>query len=141
MSARQPIRTLDDLKARCEVDEQTGCWVWTGSRDANGHPKPYIINPSNGQGAQMSGARALLLLTGQPVVDGHAYVRVATCTNEACVSPEHRTRLESRGEAMRLQALKREQAKRSRPLDGLEGCPEHVRAYVPRPASQRRYSW
>lgn len=36
------IRTADDLRARCWIDDDTGCWHWRGAVDLNGIPSMWL---------------------------------------------------------------------------------------------------
>ena len=84
------IRTLEDLRLRCVVDDVTGCWHWRLSKCA-GVPKVHVTHPALPRpGHIMRGRRAALLLArGRDLPKGHvAYARL-TCTSPDCVNPAH----------------------------------------------------
>lgn len=80
------IRTPDDLKARCWVDEDTGCWLWRGAVDSHGIPSmwlPALLRRSS------LGVAACLFATGAAPLPGQAWH--CTCTTRYCANPAHRT--------------------------------------------------
>ena len=84
------IRNLDDLRLRCVVDEDTGCWHWRLSK-CDGVPKVHVTHPALPRpGHIMRGRRAALLLArGRDLPAGHvAYARL-TCQSADCVNPSH----------------------------------------------------
>jgi hypothetical protein len=84
------IRNLDDLRLRCVVDEDTGCWHWRLSL-CDGVPKVHVTHPALPRpGHIMRGRRAALLLArGRDLPAGHvAYARL-TCQSADCVNPSH----------------------------------------------------
>ncbi len=77
--------TLNDIKARCRIDEETGCWVWTGAMTSDG---PVVWAPATPGGKKMA-VRARRLIW--PIVKGtktpaRVYV---TCDCKACMNPAH----------------------------------------------------
>jgi len=84
------IRTLEDLRIRCAVDDDTGCWHWRLSK-CDGVPKVHVTHPALPRpGHIMRGRRAALLLArGRDLPAGHvAYARLQ-CTSKDCVNPAH----------------------------------------------------
>jgi hypothetical protein len=84
------IRDLDDLRLRCVVDDDTGCWHWRLSK-CDGVPKVHVTHPALPRpGHIMRGRRAALLLArGRDLPAGHvAYARLC-CTSADCVNPDH----------------------------------------------------
>ena len=84
------IRTLEDLRLRCRLDDVTGCWHWSLSC-SNGWPKVHVTHPALPRpGFMMRGRRAALLLArGRDLPPGHvAYARLS-CTSADCVNPAH----------------------------------------------------
>ena len=82
------VRTLSDIKARCVVCEETGCWVWRlsaagGSARVNmpfagSPPRPYL------------GRRAALMLrSGKRLPKGHVASARPECPNKLCCNPDH----------------------------------------------------
>lgn len=70
------------LIARRLVDEDTGCWLWTGARQANG----YGVVGLAGRTFRVHRLAALLWLG---LVDGTDAVVRHTCNNKNCFNPEH----------------------------------------------------
>lgn len=77
------IRTMDDIKARCRIDTETGCWVWAGAMQ-RGTPRVWL--PSFGV-QSMSGALQWLIHGTRPL---SGLMLVPTCRNPACANPKHR---------------------------------------------------
>jgi hypothetical protein len=75
------IRTIDDLKDRCRVDEESGCWLW-GASTSEGYPRLWI-GPKC-----MTGGRAAWLLSGREIGDKRSVYHVRRCSS-ICVNPEH----------------------------------------------------
>lgn len=90
------VRTLADLRDRCWVDVDTGCWHWRGARDGNGNPslRSAVLRVSTSLGGIVC-----LLRTGERVRAGHAWV--AQCAHKHCANPAHREEM-SRGDMVRL---------------------------------------
>lgn len=80
------IRTLDDLKARCWVDDETGCWHWKLAK-YDGAPRAMVY--VCGKHQMMSGRRAALLLSGQEIAKGHRAFNRYFCQAKDCVNPDH----------------------------------------------------
>ena len=81
---------LDQIRANCEIDEDTGCWHWTGALSGGKWPRVYAPNlskPGNPMEVQ-TGRRAVWQLhTGQPIPKGH---RVhGRCDDPQCLNPAH----------------------------------------------------
>ena len=84
------IRTLDDLRQRCVIDTDTGCWHWRLAL-SQGAPRVHLAHPCLGPGRHvMRGRRAALLLArGRDLPAGHvAYARLC-CASDDCVNPAH----------------------------------------------------
>lgn len=84
------VRTLEDLRSRCVIDAETGCWLWRGamSRGKSGQPTSRVWIPGDGGGRIMTGQRAAWILAGKPLADGHVVWR-HRCTNGQCINPYH----------------------------------------------------
>lgn len=86
------IRTLDDLKARCVVDDDTGCWH---IRQANGRPftrtaggkAPSITTPESGSVI----ARRAAWILARDYVPPKGYVIASKCRCFDCIAPAHST--------------------------------------------------
>lgn len=81
------MRTLEEIKGRCFIDED-GHWLWRGAtRDG----VPFIYAPNFAQGGKMStqcGYRAVYHCEkGVAVPKGHRAFN--TCGNPACLNPAH----------------------------------------------------
>lgn len=93
---RPAIRTLEDIKDRCTVDHDTGCWLWRGGmsrskRRANLQPMCRAWLPGTEgerRAPQVAPARAAWLLAGLKLWPGHVVWR-NVCFDSRCVSPEH----------------------------------------------------
>lgn len=79
------IRSEDDIKQRCWVDEETDCWHWRAGRVGNGEPSLYF--PAWGHNTTL-GQALYFLRTGQRVPRGRIYH--CTCTLAGCANPKHR---------------------------------------------------
>lgn len=82
------IHTLEDLRQRCEVEEESGCWLWHGA-SRRGQAYVHFVRPDTGARAAGQGRRVALLLAGKPAGPKQiAYAR-ACCPNENCCNPDH----------------------------------------------------
>ena len=79
------IRTIEDLKDRCTVDEDTGCWEWAGALTATNRPSMWI--PAIGRVGSV-GTLLSMIKTGSRPPKGKCWV--PTCLNTLCVSEAHR---------------------------------------------------
>lgn len=84
------IYTLDDIRARCRVDDETGCWVW-GLWSRTGDTPRVSLPPGVIAGCDqrtMSVPRAAWMMhTGKPLQDGGLVWR--TCSTPTCCNPAH----------------------------------------------------
>ncbi len=78
------IRTLDDIRDRCFVDDITGCWLWRG---AMAHATPSMRLPELDRTVG-AGVAICVLTTGETPAPGVVWHR--TCRSQLCVAPEHR---------------------------------------------------
>lgn len=117
MTRKDGIRDIAAVRARCALDDETGCWIWCGGRHGRGRGSPSAWNPLAGC---RSGMGVLLhwLLHGQPPPEGKVYY--ASCGNVHCCNPAHR-RLGRRGLQMRAhrQHLRRNAAQVARIREAL----------------------
>jgi hypothetical protein len=79
------VRTVEDIRDRCYVDELTGCWLWRGATSARGYPSLWM--PALRRVATLGHAIALLQ-TGRLPAKG--VVWYCTCTTKNCGNPMHR---------------------------------------------------
>lgn len=86
------IKTLEDIRQRCWIDPDTGCWVWKGSfsthKGQRGRPQASIDMGRGKKRRTVSAARLAWVLSGRTIGDEQVVYR-AKCTNKACVFPEH----------------------------------------------------
>jgi len=86
------VRTLDEVKGACRVDDETGCWEWTGAVD-RGLPKVYApdFTRAGGDMRVQVGRRALWhIVHGAPLPRGwRVYAWPGRCTSSTCMNPEH----------------------------------------------------
>lgn len=80
------IRTIEDLRQRCRVDDLSGCWHWSLCI-TQGMPKVHFV--LNGKRGCSRGRKAALLLSGKEVKPGHVVFAIRKCTSDDCVNPEH----------------------------------------------------
>lgn len=87
------VTTLEDLRQRCYVDPDTGCWIWRMAIDmVRGSPSPRIWVPLglwDGRPIVTTAARAAWFLAGKPQPPLHSYVCRAKCGNPLCIAPHH----------------------------------------------------
>ena len=86
MTRSDGIRTPEDLKLRCRVDEHTDCWHWPGGTDGNG--RPSFRFPPLGGITVSAGMAAAFWRTGERPKKGTAWH--AMCGSGDCVNPAHR---------------------------------------------------
>jgi len=81
--------TLDDIKDRCRIDEDTGCWIWTGAK-SGGWPRIWAPDHTlhAGELRTQTGRRAAWhIKTGKPIPSGWRVF--GTCTQRDCCNPAH----------------------------------------------------
>lgn len=88
------IRTLEDLRGRCVIDDITGCWNWGGTY----HGKLPTARVCAGVGGlqeksrNMSAMRAAWILAGKDVAPGQNVYHAVGCKHScsrSCVNPDH----------------------------------------------------
>lgn len=84
------VRNIHDLRARCVIDHETGCWLWRGamSRGERGQPTSRVWLPGEGGGTVATAPRAAWILAGKPLEPGHVVWR-HHCARGDCISPYH----------------------------------------------------
>lgn len=83
------------LMDRIDIDDASGCWNWTGYKNAKGYG--MIAGPINGKryvpaGANMLAHRVSWIVHRGDIPDGegaHGTVVMHKCDNPACVNPDH----------------------------------------------------
>jgi hypothetical protein len=80
--AMKGVYTIEDLRARCRMDEETGCWLWGGASQDN---RGMVWLPELGVSRNV--VFAALYLTGRrPPAGQGSYLK---CTSPLCCNPEH----------------------------------------------------
>ncbi len=79
--SRDPSSLPARIAAKILVDQETGCWLWTGATDGSGYGRAYW------QGQRPRAHRLTYELLLSPVPDG--LVLDHLCRNRACVNPAH----------------------------------------------------
>jgi hypothetical protein len=102
------VRTIDDLKDRCVVDDITGCWLWRAARDSNGVPS--LQYPPLGRVVSL-GVAIGHLRTGALSASG--VVWHCTCETRQCANPDHR-KAGTRSTQMLAAGIKRSPQTRAR---------------------------
>lgn len=82
------VYTLDDIYARCSIDDASGCWVWRYACLGNGIPHTHVpagvIGPRR---VSLSARRVSLILSGVEIRPGMSVY--SRCGNSMCVNPAH----------------------------------------------------
>lgn len=81
------IRTLEDLRVRCSIDPDTGCWQWKGAMNDGKHPRFMLFDPERGEHRVVSGVQGALMLAGRCPPKGKIGYR--RCTSCSCMNPAH----------------------------------------------------
>ncbi len=96
MTPLSPAELLIYLRSRCAIDEDDGCWLWTGAMHRNGIPSLRL----HGVDCCGRNARAAAYFwSGGVRIAGRVFAR-PPC-DERCIRPEHQ-RYVTRREAMAL---------------------------------------
>jgi hypothetical protein len=89
---RNGIRTVEDIRQRCRIDQITDCWIWSLAHRDNGGAYMSVIHPVTGHASSMHGRRAaLLLLTGSDLPAGMYCYAGPDCRHFDCCNPAHAT--------------------------------------------------
>jgi hypothetical protein len=80
------IRTVDDLRQRCCIDEEAGCWLWGAGRS---ECEPCVRYVLDGNCMKTTGRRAALLLSGVKIPEGMRAIARVECRSGQCVNPKH----------------------------------------------------
>lgn len=81
------IRTIEDLRKRSRVDEDTGCWHWSLSMNTS---SPKVWFTLCGERTCMRGRRAALsLLNGERLPKDQVAFGTRDCKSDDCVNPAH----------------------------------------------------
>lgn len=83
------VRSLEDIRLRCRVDELTECWLWSLCIGSGNTPKVGIpAGVLSDREQVMSTAKASWLLSGRKLEAGQVVWR-AHCGDSHCVNPQH----------------------------------------------------
>lgn len=85
------VRSLEDIRARCRIDEETGCWLWGMAQHIDrGRPGTYgrTYLPDHGEPRHASAHRAAWLVSGRKLPKGHIVWR-SLCAGGLCCNPQH----------------------------------------------------
>lgn len=92
---RRGVRSLEDLRQRCVVEEDTGCWIWKGAmsrsltRKIAPSPRVWVPDPEIlGEGVLMTAGRAAWLMSGRRLETDQVVWR-CICNRSECIVPEH----------------------------------------------------
>jgi hypothetical protein len=83
------IATVEDIRRRCRVDEDTGCWHWLMAQ-CEGVPRLHYWHPTTNERKTGKGRRvALVLARGSDLPKGHIAWEKNCCGSADCVNPAH----------------------------------------------------
>lgn len=84
------IKTIDDIRQRCVVDEDSGCWMWQGyCEPRTGRPAmSMMVEPAVRRCVKISGAFHLIKSGRLPTPSARIYFPVA-CREMGCANPDH----------------------------------------------------
>jgi hypothetical protein len=85
---RKAIRTLEDVRARCRVDEDSDCWIWLAGLNNRRFPSVYVPEFPSPSHRTSIGAALWFVQTGERL-QGRYF---ATCGRVDCCNPAHRSR-------------------------------------------------
>lgn len=76
---------LEQIRGRCRIDEETGCWHWTGAMNTDGARGrvPVIWH----EGRASSGGRVVFELSKRTIPKGQMVWRLCRCDD--CLAPYH----------------------------------------------------
>ncbi len=81
------IYNFNDIKDRCVIEADTGCWLWGGSINGDGIPSIWYPALRRHPGP---GVVLYHLTFGEVPPKGVFFHRKASCTNKRCMNPAHR---------------------------------------------------
>lgn len=107
------IRTRSDIRLRCDVDVDTGCWRWRGARSSCGRASLRLA--CCGGKVTTLGQAACFFRTG--LLPPRGIVWHPTCKTMDCANPAHRTPGTRSSQLLRLE-LTRSPVQRARMSQG-----------------------
>lgn len=102
------INTLDDLRDRCRIDEDTGCWHWCGA--VNGEGQPSLWLPAAKRRVTLGRAIGWLKTGSEPPPK---LMWFCVCDTKHCANPAHR-RKGTKSDAMLAAGLTKSPLTRAR---------------------------
>jgi hypothetical protein len=87
------VYSLEDIRLRCVIDEETGCWLWKHGK-SGGYPRTAIPAGVFGEKriTTMPALKAAFTFANSGKLTGHTVYRSAACPNLDCVCPYHAKR-------------------------------------------------
>jgi hypothetical protein len=86
------ISSMEDVRQRCRIDDETGCWHWSGAANTSAYggrtPTLWVFDSLRGEFRAMTGPIAVLELTGRRSVLG-VKMGWRTCQCGDCLNPDH----------------------------------------------------
>lgn len=82
------IRSLEDLRSRCVINDETGCWVFR-SGEKYGAPRAYFTHPGTGDKLVWTATKVAWIMAGNPEPAKGVKVYRYQCMAECCVNPDH----------------------------------------------------
>lgn len=86
MAQHRGIETINDIRKRCVIDAETGCWLWRGAVNSQGTPVTFL--PMLDAPVSLGIAICALTTGAKPAV-GRIWYPI--CRNALCGNPSHRT--------------------------------------------------
>lgn len=103
---RVGIATVEDVRARCVIDERTRCWLWQGAmrtRDGTQQPAMWAFDHARGEKRTMTGPAAVWNIAhGRAPLPGYLVHR--RCCNPLCLNPVHLREAKSLAEVGRFRS-------------------------------------
>lgn len=81
------IYELEDLRIRCRIDAECGCWRWGLRLNDSGAAEASVM--VDGKKRDITGRRASLILSGPAPKPGQEAIPRAICQHMDCVNPGH----------------------------------------------------
>jgi hypothetical protein len=81
-------KLLEQLRSKCRVDRNTGCWVYTLSSNNSGYANTRRFGRFlGGDSAMVQASRLAYAALKGPIPDGHEADHL--CKNKLCLNPHH----------------------------------------------------
>ena len=84
---KRGIRTVADLRARCVVNHNTGCWIWQGGR-TKGAPRLWTFDHARGEKRVMTGPMGAWNIAHQ-AAPRKGWLVFRRCQVTLCMCPVH----------------------------------------------------